>query len=71
MNVLSDFIARVKAQYPDTVDNEELNALLTTIHNQEKEIKRLQMELKTVIGTNEELLVEKNKKMTRAVKNSI
>jgi hypothetical protein len=29
------------------------------------------MELKTVIGTNEELLVEKNKKMTRAVKNSI
>ena len=71
MNVLSDFIARVKAQYPDTVDNEELNALLTTIHNQEKEIKRLQMELKTVIGTNEELLVEKNKKMTRPVKNSI
>ena len=62
MNVLSDFITRVKAQYPDTVDNEELNALLTTIHNQEKEIKRLQMELKTVIGTNEVLLVERNKK---------
>jgi alpha-amylase len=66
--VLSDFIARVKAQYPDTVDNEELNALLTTIHNQEKEIKRLQMELKTVIGTNEELLVERNKKVVRTVK---
>jgi alpha-amylase len=62
MNVLSDFIARVEAQYPDTVDNEELNALLTTIHNQEKEIKRLQMELKTVIGTNEKQLVEKVKK---------
>ncbi len=61
MNVLSDFIDRVKDQYPDTVDNEELNALLTTIHNQEFEIKRLQKELKTVIGTNEELLVEKNK----------
>ena len=59
MNVLSDFIVRVKSQYPDTVDNEELNALLTTIHNQEMEIKRLQKELKTVIGTNEELLVEK------------
>lgn len=59
MNVLSDFIGRVKAQYPDTVDNEELNALLITIHNQELEIKRLQKELKTVIGTNEELLVEK------------
>jgi alpha-amylase len=65
MNVLSDFISRVKSQYPDTVDNEELNALLTTIHNQEMEIKRLQMELKKVIGTNEELLVEKNKKKTK------
>jgi alpha-amylase len=62
MNVLSDFIGRVKDQYPDTVDNEELNALLTTIHNQEIEIKKLQKELKTVIGTNEELLVEKNEK---------
>lgn len=59
MNVLSDFIERVKAQYPDTVDNEELNALLTTIHNQETEIKRLQAELKKVIGNNEELLVTK------------
>lgn len=64
MNVLSDFIARVRAQYPDTVDNEELNALLTTIHNQEMEIKRLQSELKTVIGSNEELLVEKSKRKT-------
>ena len=62
MNVLSDFIARVEAQYPETVDNEELNALLTTIHNQEKEIKRLQMELKTVIGSNEKRLVEKVKR---------
>ncbi|MDR0421646.1 MAG: glycoside hydrolase family 57 protein [Proteiniphilum sp.] len=61
MNVLSDFIARVKAQYPDTVDNEELNALLTTIHNQEMEIKHLQSELKKVIGKNEELFVKKNK----------
>ena len=64
MNVLSDFIARVRAQYPDTVDNEALNALLTTIHNQEMEIKRLQSELKTVIGSNEELLVEKSKRKT-------
>ncbi len=62
MNVLSDFIGRVRSQYPDTVDNEELNALLTTIHNQEMEIKRLQLELKTVIGSNEELLVEKGKR---------
>jgi alpha-amylase len=48
------------------VDNEELNALLTTIHNQEMEIKRLQAELKKVIGTNEEMLVEKNPKAQKA-----
>ena len=65
MNVLSDFISRVKAQYPDTVDNEELNALLITIHNQEMEIKRLQTELKRVIGTNEEMLVEKSSKVKK------
>lgn len=61
MNVLSDFIARVEAQFPDTVDNEELNALLTTIHNQEAEIKRLQTELKKVVTENEEKLVKKTK----------
>ena len=59
MNVLSDFIDRVKAQFPDTVDNEELNSLLTTIHNQEREIKKLQSELKKVVTENEEKLVEK------------
>lgn len=68
MNVLSDFIGRVKAQYPDTVDNEELNALLTTIHNQEMEIKRLQLELKKVIGSNEELLVKKSPKTQKSEK---
>ncbi|RNC65058.1 glycoside hydrolase family 57 protein [Proteiniphilum sp. X52] len=68
MNVLSDFIGRVKAQYPDTVDNEELNALLTTIHNQEMEIKRLQAELKKVIGRNEEMLVEKSPKTQKSEK---
>lgn len=61
MNVLSDFIGRVKAQYPDTVDNEELNALLTTIHNQELEIKALQAELKKVTDENEKNLVGKKK----------
>lgn len=68
MNVLSDFIGRVDAQYPDTVDNEELNALLTTIHNQEMEIKRLQTELKTVIGSNEELLLERSGKKKATTK---
>ena len=38
MNVLSDFIVRVKEQYPDTIENEELNSLITTIRNQASEI---------------------------------
>ncbi len=45
MNVLGDFISRVNAQYPTTIDNEELNALLTTINNQGTEIQRLSEEL--------------------------
>jgi alpha-amylase len=45
MNVLSDFIDRVHAQFPEGVETEELNALLTTILNQEKEIKRLEQEV--------------------------
>ena len=58
MNVLSDFIGRVKAQFPDSVENEELNALLLTINNQALEIKKLQAELKTVIDKNVDKLVE-------------
>ncbi|MDR0613387.1 MAG: glycoside hydrolase family 57 protein [Dysgonamonadaceae bacterium] len=45
MNVLSDFINRVQSQFPATIENEELNALLTTILNQEEEIKKLKKEL--------------------------
>lgn len=60
MNVLSDFIVRVNAQYPDSIDNEELNALLTTIKNQGEEIEALQKDLekakkktaKTAVGNN-------------------
>ena len=46
MNVLSDFLLRVEEQYPTTIENEELNALLKTINNQEKEIAKLESELK-------------------------
>lgn len=46
MNVLSDFIKRVEAQFPSSVDNEELNSLLTTIQNQEKTIQKLEKEIK-------------------------
>ena len=45
MNVLADFLERVEAQYPSTVDNEELNELLKTINHQEEEIDRLENEL--------------------------
>ncbi|MDL2221470.1 glycoside hydrolase family 57 protein [Parabacteroides sp. OttesenSCG-928-N08] len=45
MNVLSDFIIRVQAQFPETIENEELNSLLTTIKNQGDEILQLQKEL--------------------------
>jgi len=45
MNVLSDFISRVNAQFPTSIENEELNALLTTIRNQENTIAKLESEL--------------------------
>ena len=48
MNVLSDFIVRVEEQYPLSIENEELNALLTTIKNQQSEIELLNKELKSL-----------------------
>ncbi|MCM1036785.1 MAG: glycoside hydrolase family 57 protein [Bacteroides sp.] len=44
MNVLADFLVRVDEQYPLSVDNEELNSLLKTIRNQEREIEQLTRE---------------------------
>ena len=46
MNVLGDFMKRVEAQFPETIESEELNALLTTINNQEAKIASLEQELK-------------------------
>jgi alpha-amylase len=46
MNVLSDFILRVEAQYPSSIENEELNSLLTTIRNQGNEIEQLEKKLR-------------------------
>jgi alpha-amylase len=45
MNVLADFLERVEAQYPTTIENEELNELLKTINHQEKEIEKLELEI--------------------------
>ena len=45
MNIVGDFIARVDGLYPEDMDNEELNNLLTTIKNQGEEIAALTKEL--------------------------
>lgn len=41
MNILGDFICRVNSLYPEEIDNDELNSLLTTIKNQGEEIDAL------------------------------
>lgn len=45
MNILADFRERVDAQYPTSIEDEELNELLKTINNQEDEIEKLENEL--------------------------
>jgi alpha-amylase len=46
MNVLADFLQRVDEQYPTSIENEELNALLKTINSQEETIELLEDEIK-------------------------
>ena len=48
MNVLADFLVRVEEQFPENVDNEELNSLILTIRNQSSEIEQLKKENKTL-----------------------
>ncbi len=45
MNILGDFINRVNALYPLEIENDELNALLTTIRNQGDEIEMKDKEI--------------------------
>lgn len=45
MNILGDFIARVNSLYPESVDNDELASLLTTIKNQDEEIEMKNKEI--------------------------
>ena len=70
MNILGDFINRVNSLYPEDIDNDELNGLLTTIKNQEdemdmkeKEIIRLQTKLNKI-----EAAKEKDETKTKAAK---
>ena len=62
MNILGDFINRVNSLYPEDIDNEELNGLLTTIKNQgdeiemkEKEIVRLQTKIAKIEAEDDKL----------------
>lgn len=45
MNILSDFIVRVNSLFPEGIEDEELNALMTTIKNQDTEIMQLNKQL--------------------------
>ncbi|MDE7152876.1 MAG: glycoside hydrolase family 57 protein [Muribaculaceae bacterium] len=48
MNILSDFMVRVEEQFPQSIENEELNSLLTTIRNQAREIQTLNKEVNSM-----------------------
>lgn len=45
MNIVSDIQIRLKQEFPEEVENEELNPLLKQIQNQGKEIEKLQAKL--------------------------
>jgi alpha-amylase len=54
MNILGDFISRVNSLYPESIDNDQLNSLLTLIKNQGDEI-----EAKTKEVTRLQTMIEK------------
>ena len=62
MNILSDFLQRVEEQYPTTIENEELNELLKTIQNHEKEIAKLEKQLKEAKKTTKKTCTKKAEK---------
>jgi len=68
MNILGDFINRVNRLYPEEIDNDELNGLLTTIRNQgdeiemkNKEITRLQTKLEKIQAEEDKLKAKMEK----------
>ncbi len=71
MNILGDFINRVNSLYPDDIDDDELNSLLTTIKNQgdeiemkNKEIIRLQTKLEKMQDAEDKLKAKMEKAKT-------
>lgn len=75
MNILGDFINRVNTLYPEDIDNEELNSLLTTIKNQgeeievkEKEIVRLQTKIEKIEKESNKLRAKYEKELEKVNK---
>ena len=75
MNILGDFINRVNSLYPEDIDNDELNGLLTTIKNQgdeiemkEKEILRLQTKIEKMQASEDKLKAKVEKAKAPAAK---
>ena len=61
MNILGDFINRVNNLYPESIDNDELDALLTTIKNQGDEIERKNKEITRLQAKLEKMQKEEDK----------
>lgn len=71
MNVLADFTVRVNNQFPEEVENEELNSLLLTIRNQAAEIESLNKKvqsLRTNILNADDTVYEEKKAKPKAPK---
>ena len=75
MNILGDFISRVNSLYPESIDNDELSSLLTTIKNQDeeiemksKEIVRLQTKIEKIEAAEEKLRAKLEKAKAPAAK---
>ena len=64
MNILGDFMARVRAQYPEEIDNEELGALKQVIENQAVEIIKLEAELEALKAKAAKKTTRKKKEAT-------
>ncbi len=75
MNILGDFIMRVNNLYPEEIDNEQLESLLTTIKNQDdeiavkdKEISRLQAKLEKIESEQQKTTAKKPTRKAAAKK---
>ena len=68
MNILGDFMNRVNALYPEEIDNEELNSLLTTIKNQGDEIEMKDKEIVRLKAKVEKIQKEEAKTEKKAVR---